>query len=298
MVVRPSTEPAADRPPETGLDWCRRRFLVAGHPLSMTLPYAAEELRDALLGLNAIVSEIAAIPGQVGDAGVARRKLQWWQQALVERQPHPAIQAWIESGASARVGVEHFEPLILGIASEIEPPRFEQMSELDDHCRRVAGPGAALEARLVDGDDAGFAAAAERLASLAAASYRVRMVRDLVLDARHQRWLVPLELQAEYQLTRQQVAEGEGGHRLDALARHLLTDPVRQLMQPDTGLDGAAHWRHRHALLRLHLDGRLGRYLVAHTRRLTRERVAGGGIAAAFSVWRHARRLRRLGKSR
>jgi phytoene/squalene synthetase len=49
------------------------------------------------------------------------------------------------------------------------------------------------------------------LTRLASAGYRIRITRDLVLDARQERWLVPLELQAEFQLTRQHVAAGEGG---------------------------------------------------------------------------------------
>ncbi len=279
-----------------GLDWCRQRLLVPGHPLALTLHYADPKLRDRLLALHALISEIAAVPGTVSDAAVARRKLGWWREALEQRLPHPAIAAWVAVGGFSVLEATEFEALFEAVAREIEAPRFEQQSELIAHARAVAAPAARLETRLVDPGDA--AALDSVLPAAAGAAYRIRIVRDLVIDARQDRWRVPLDLQAEYQLTRQQVASAAGGHRLEALIRHLAADAVLELQRELASIDAAAAWRQRHLLLRLELDRQLGRRIVRRPTRVLRERVTAIGSMASLGLWLRARELRhRLDRS-
>lgn len=280
----PSTEPS-------GLDWCRQRLLVPGHPLALTLRYADAGLRDRLLALHSLISEIAAVPGDVSDPGVARRKLDWWREALAQGAPHPAIRAWQAAGGPECLGQADFEPLFAGVAREIDAPRFEQQSELVEHARAVAAPAARLEAKLVDRD--GLDALVAEISAAAGAAYRIRIVRDLVIDAREDRWRVPLDLQAEYRLTRQQVAAASGGHRLEALIRHLAAEAVLELQRALAAIAPVSAWRQRHLLLRLELDRGLGRRIVGRPARVTRERVAATGPMAALLLWRYARRLRK-----
>jgi phytoene synthase len=280
----PSTE-------RTGLDWCRQRLLVPGHPLALTLRYADAGLRDRLLALHALISEIAAVPGAVSDPGVARRKLDWWRDALTQSLPHPAIRAWQAVAGPEHLGHADFQPLFAGVAREIDAPRFEQQSELAEHARAVAAPAARLEAKLVD--PGGLDALAAEISAAAGVAYRIRIVRDLVIDAREDRWRVPLDLQAEYQLTRQQVAAASGGHRLEALVRHMAADAVLELQRELAAITPVSAWRQRHLLLRLELDRDLGRRIVRRPVRITRERVAATGPMAALLLWRYARRLRR-----
>lgn len=282
-------------PPSTDdpVAWCRGRLVVPGHPLALTLPYAPVGKRDALVALSTVIGEIASVPGHVSDAEVAQRKLGWWREALAEGLPHPAVQAWLKSGAAKHVPAADFDPLIDAVALEIVPPRFEQSEALEQHCRTVAGPGALLEARLLGDGTTPDEDEARRLMRLAAAGYRIRITRDLVLDARQERWLVPLELQAEYQLTRQHVAAGEGGRRLDALVRHMAGEAMLAIDREMGELSPAAAWRHRHFMLRVQLDRNIGRKLLRKPSRITEERVAPGRIGDAFSLWRRARALRK-----
>lgn len=268
-------------------------MLVPGHPLSLTLPYAPADQLDAILSLLAVVGEIASVPGAVSDPEVARRKLGWWREALADGLPHPAVQAWLESGAARYVTAVEFGPLIDAISTEIVPPRFEQSIELDRHCRAIAGPGALLEAGLVNRGAELDKEESRRLVGVAAAGYRIRVARDLVLDARRERWLVPLDLQAEFQLTRQQVAQGEGDRRVDALVRHMASDAMLAMDSQIGGISPAFAWRNRHFLLRAQLDRNIGRKLVRKPSRIREERVTPGRMVDAFSVWRRARNLRR-----
>lgn len=288
-----TTQPSTDDP----VAWCRSRLLVPGHPLAITLPYAPPEHADAIVALSAVVGEIAAVPGDVSDPEVAQRKLDWWREALEKQLPHPAVQAWLQSGGGVHVKARDFEPLIDAVATEIAPPRFERVEALELHCRELAGPGALLEARLLDAGAAPGAAEADALTGLAAAGYRIRIVRDLVLDARQDRWLVPLELQAEYQLTRQHVAAAEGGRRLEALVRHMAGDAMVEIERHRRALPAQQAWRHRHFLLRVELDRRIGQKLVRKPVRVLEERVAPGKTGDAFAVWRHARALRKAART-
>jgi len=284
-----TTQPSTDDP----VAWCRRRLVVPGHPLALTLPYAPADKRDALVALWSVIGEIASVPGDVSDPGVAQRKLGWWREALAEGLPHPVVQAWLESGAAQNVPASAFDPLIDAVATEIVPPRFEQVQALEQHCRAIAGPGALLEAMLVtDGAEPDEDEAAG-LVGLAAAGYRIRITRDLVLDARQERWLVPLELQAEYQLTRQHVVAGEGDRRLDALVRHMAGDAMLAIDKQTAELSAPAAWRNRHFLLRVQLDRNIGRKLLRKPARIVAERVAPGRMSDAFLVWRRARALRK-----
>lgn len=288
MRRQPSTD--SDKP----LDWCRARYLAPGHPLALTLPYAVVDRRDALLALHAVIGEIGAVPGEVSDAGVAKTKLGWWREALADRLPHPAIAALVETGAASRLPAAAFEPLIDAVGVEIDPPRFERNSELVEHATRIAGAAARLEARLMDADPP--ADVVDRLTALAGAGYRLRIVRDLVHDARSGRWRVPLELQAEYQITRAELVAGEHPRRRDALIRHLAGDAVQALGGIGDDLGGWAAWQHRHALLRADLDRQLGLKLVRNPARAARERLTVTGPRAAFGLWRTARRLRQAAR--
>ncbi|MEM7053851.1 MAG: squalene/phytoene synthase family protein [Pseudomonadota bacterium] len=294
MANPPSTEQA--------LDWCRSRMLVPGSSLALTLPYAEQSLRNPILALRTVISEIASVPDEVSDADVARRKLDWWRQALAEMLPHPAVLALAETGAAGAVRLTDWYTLIDAVTLEITAPRFEQVHEWHTHCEQLAGPGALLEARLVEAlekstpepssaQPASSADPDHALTQLAAAGYRIRSVRDLVLDARHHRWWLPLELQAEYQLTRTQVASGEGGHRFDALVRQLIADAVEQQRKAQQAIEPEVAWLHRHQILSATLDRRLAGMIVRKPSRIVQQRLLPAGPLASFKLWRAARNL-------
>lgn len=282
----------AEASTDSPLDWCRARYLVAGHPLTLTLPYADPGDRDALLALRALIGEIAAVPGDVSEPEVARRKLGWWMEALDNALPHPVLEAYRESGAAERVSPRRLGGLVMAVRATVDAPRFETEAELDRHARELVAPAAQAEASLVAPDGA-ETTVIEGLERMAAAAYRIRLARDLVLDARFGRWSVPLELQAEFQVTRSQVAEGEVPHRVRALLAHLAAQGVRAIEAGRSTLPAPAAWRHRHAVLTAELDRRLGLALVRRPARGLEERVSATGPRAAFGLWRQARRLRR-----
>lgn len=273
-------------PPEV---WCRERLLVPGNPLSASLPYASDAHRSGILALHAVIGEIAAIPGQISDPGVGIRKLGWWRdQIAAGATHHPAMQALANHAPDmlSEAATDHWTGLFEGVTATLDNPRFERFEELWQHCREVGGAARALEAHLVG-------AGAERAGwlDLGAAGYLVRIVRDLKIDAAENRWLVPLDIQAAYQVDRQQVAGGVPAAGFDGLVRDLVERARRQARRFEESLPGTEAWRQRHLMVLAALDTRLAEYLHRHPRRILKQRILPGPFGNAWRAWRTARKL-------
>jgi phytoene synthase len=280
-----------------GLAWCRERMLVAGQPLTASLLFADPDERDRILVLRTLISELAAIPDASSDAGVAQAKLSWWMEAAqTPDNAHPLLVAARDVGLMARIDEalwrQHLMALIEGVEVAIAAPRMNQIQALWQHCERVAGPAASLETALLGGADeeAGVEAA---LRQLAAAGYWIRLVRDLAGDAHQNRWLVPLALQADYQINRQDVLEGKVSSAWDGLVRALLSEALKRAQQAIATLDGSAAWWHRHQLITYALHRRLAAQLARRPRRILSERILPGPWGNVWCAWRSARHLSR-----
>ena len=294
MTSPPSTDAVT---PSTGIQWCRNRLLVPGSSLSLTLPYAESELQDPILALRTVITEIASVPDEVSDPDVARRKLDWWRRGLEEQLPHPAITALLETGAYQALQLADFQRLITAVSFAIDPPRFERLEEWVSHCLALSAPSAMLEARLVENlSDSSVPRdknTDQALSELAAASYQIRSVRDLVLDARHGRWWLPLELQAEFQLNQVAVASSDPGDGLKSLIAHCMSTILSQRQLALNKISGNQAWCHRHQMLSAALDHRLGQSIQRNPEKITKQRVLPTGILASVQLWRTARSLSR-----
>lgn len=272
---------------ERPIEWSRSRMLGRRSPLSASLPFASEPLRDAIVSLRAVISEIAAVPDTVSDPEVGRRKLAWWSGALRDRAPHPAIEGLVASGAADRLAPERFEPLIASVAETLEPPRFELRDDAWAHCMALGGPAASLEVELVHAADA----SAGNWSALGGFAYLVRLLRDLGVDARANRWPVPLDLQAEYQVARQDIVGGSISRGFDGMVRAWLEDGSKRADDALRTLPIEPRWRQRHLMISHALDRRLARALARHPRHILDRRVQPGHVGNVWCAWRQARKL-------
>lgn len=271
------------------LCWCRERLLVRGNPLTASLQFAPSGLQDQILALRAVITEIASISGHVSEPDVARAKMDWWGGALHEELPHPAVQALIKSGAASRLDHERFRSLIDGVMLTLDSRRFERREQAWEYFLTVGGPAAALEAELAGGGEPTI----NRLAVLGAVSCLVRQVRDLAVDARQNRWLVPLDIQAEFQVTRSDALAAEASAGFNGMVRQWLSDGFRRSESVIRELSPDEAWRHRHLLIQHELDRRLAIKMARKPQRILERRLLPGQIGNAWTAWRSARRLRR-----
>lgn len=272
------------------IEWCRKSLLIAGSPLAASLPYAPDDMRDQILALRAVVVEIARIADEVSEPEVARTRLAWWRRALRESLPHPAVQAWTASGAAGLANPETFDALVAGVDRTLCDPRFENREAAWQFCREVGGIAWVLEADLAGADDD----VREIVMEFGAASYAIRLVRDLAIDARNHRWMAPLDLQASFQVSRRDALTGERPSAgWNGMVRAWLDDALGRCDRVKSGLDPEPAWRHRHLMIQHALDRRLALKLARRPERIIAGRVVPGQVGNAWCAWRAARRLRR-----
>ncbi len=274
-----STEPVSVAP----IQWCRDRLLVPGNPLVISLNFAPPGQQDRILAVRAVATEIAAIPTAVSDEVVAGNKLAWWQQALAGSAAHPAIQALEDSGAAGCIPDTAWQPLFQGVAESIPGPRFERFEELMDHCRRIGGALFGLEHAALEGADP-----VEPWLEMGASGYLFRIVRDLGLDARQGRWLVPLDLQAWFQVDRRQAEDGIDDPKWRGLVREMVQRGLvaghgaARKVPPEAALD------HRHLMVTHALDARLGRLAGRRPGVVLSRRLLPGRFGNLWTAWRTA----------
>lgn len=278
---------------DEALAWCRQALLIPGSPLAVTLSYAPESRRDAMVALRAVIAEIARVADEAGELEVAQARLAWWRQALHEPLPHPAVQAWHASGGPGRVPAAQFDALISGVEHTLAGPRFENREQAWQHCQETGGVAWGLEADLIGAG--GVARAA--LAELGAAAYAIRLVRDLAIDARNNRWLVPLDLQAAYQVARPDAIHPDRpATRFNGMVRAWLDDTLGRCDRALRNIAAPEAWHHRHLLIQHALDRRLALKLARRPRRIRSERIVPGHVGNAWCAWRCARGLERAAR--
>jgi len=274
------------------LAWCRDRLLVPGNPLTASLPFAEAAQRDRILALRTLIGELGSAADSAEER-VGQTKVEWWASALAGDLPaaqrHPAIQALTQSGASERLERADLQALVGAIGGLLETPRFERFEELWSFCRGVGGQALVLEGQLLGGDEAGVV----KLGEIGTAAYLIRLVRDIAMDARANRWWVPLELQADYQVSRKDLAEARIGRGFDGLIRTLLHESLQRAEAAIDSLPSKEAWQHRHALIYWALDRRLALKLARRPARLVQRRLLPGHVGNVIVAWRAARDLRR-----
>lgn len=266
--------------------WCRERLLVPGQALSASLAFAPAADQGPILAIRSVVAELHEAASAHSDPGLVAARLGWWRTALDGQADHPALSALSQSGAAARLPDCAFVGLLDGLAREQQGLRFERYEEMWELCRATGGQAALVEFRLHDVAPNADCPALD----LGAAAAALRIARDLVVDARAGRWLVPLDLQAQFQVGRVDALAEQVGPGWDGLVRTLVERALRS---------GEAAARrmplpHRHLLIHWAVDRRLARALISRPRAVLQRRLLPGHAGNVWTAWRTARRLERV----
>ena len=267
------------------LAWCRERMLVPGQPLMASLPFAESADRDCILAIRALGSELLALGTGTPEPELLSARVQWWQGALAGQAEHPALRALSEAQCGARIEPAAFAPLLARVANSVMQPRFERFEEFCEYGRETGGALAVLEYRLKDESARGAAAATD----IGMAGWILRRVRDIAQDARLNCWLLPLDLQAQFQVARQDVLQAMGGPGWQGLVRTLV---ARTLELGDEAACSLGS-RHRHLLIHWAVEKRLAAMLVGRPDEVLRRRLLPGHAGNVWVAWRAARKLQK-----
>lgn len=261
-------------------------MLVPGQPLAASLLFAAAADRDAILVVRSLSAELLRLLDGPPEPGLLSARLGWWQRALAGQTEHPALNAWATAVASRALDTQSASRLLAGLAQAAQGARFERFEELWAQCRALGGEAAALEYRLHGPETEGLEPALE----LGAAGWLLKRVRDIPRDAQFNRWLVPLDLRAQFQIARQDVIEGRDGPGWRGLVQTLVSRAVQRG-------DSAARElgpEHRHLYVHWAVEKRLAAALAGRPQNIFKRRVLPGHAGNVWAAWRAARRLQRL----
>lgn len=264
------------------LAWCRERVLVPGQPLMASLPFVEAAERDRILAVRTLAGELLELLSGSPEPALLQARLSWWQGALAGQAEHPALAALRESGGPP---AGDFGQLLVAVAEQAEPVRFERFEGFWRHCRELGGQVAMREYQL----RAGPSESADLALELGGAGWLLRRIRDIALEARHNRWPVPLDLQAQFQVARQDVVEARGGPGWHGLVRTLVARAVDRGDKAAAGLER----HHGHLLIHWAVEKRLAAALIGRPDRILKQRLLPGHAGNVWSAWRTARRLQR-----
>jgi phytoene synthase len=254
--------------------WCQERLWVPHNPISASLLFVDKDQQGPILALRAVHSELAQITELAREPGLAQAKLNWWREALLQEHTHPALEA-------------------LEAVNSLDAPRYETIGHAWDAYRGLGGLALELEVGMLSGESLPSDVVAD-LHDLGAAGYWLRQVRDLSADARQGRWFVPLEVQAQYQISRQQVIDGAVGPNWGGFIEGLVGVASERLIDAKARLAERATPAMAHALIMAALDERLAKQLTRAPSRVLTERVLPGHFGNVWAAWRQARRYRAL----
>ncbi len=272
-----------------GLQYCRERVLVPGARLYLVRHFIDAELVPLLVVLEAFYAEIASVPERVSDSGVARSKLGWWQEEIQRcwqgQGRHPISQAAQQTGITERISDQDLIRLVMAIAEMIDAPPVATVDDMLGYCAAIGGSASRLEAK-ISCTDSQIHESANKLGT---AHYLVAMIRDIGLDARANRWYIPLDLQARYQFNRDHAAAGERANEFESLVK-ALTVTARQLIEAATsGLKRTQLRQIRHLVIQAALDEKLIEKMLSNPNRILLQRVRISALVSLLTVWRAAR---------
>jgi phytoene synthase len=132
--------------------------------------FVPAEQREAAMALLLLNHELARIPDVATQPMTGLIRYQWWRDAVEEAaagrpRAHPIPQALAPDLAAGRLDPAELIALIDARESELEPPGFERLADLEQHIGSTAGALQAVLAGLLGADAAGRDAA--RTAGLA-----------------------------------------------------------------------------------------------------------------------------------
>lgn len=270
------------------LAWCRERMLVPAQPLAASLLFADEPWRNAILAIRTLGSELLALAEGPGEPTLLSARVDWWRGALAGQATHPALAALAQGQQDGRVAAVDFMPLLESVARLGLQPRLERYEELHALALATGGQIAELEHRLhagasTDGPEPQASLAAE----LGAAGWMLRRVRDLAADARRNFWLLPLDLQAQFQVARQDVLDARGGAGWQGLVQTMVARALTAGDRAAADLEPA----HRHLIIHWAVEKRLAAQLVRRPEAVLKRRLLPGHAGNVWAAWRAALRL-------
>ena len=190
-------------------DYCRRRTAASGSSFYYGFLCLPAPRRRAIMALYAFCREVDDVVDETGDADTARAQLDEWRAEIARvvagTPQHPVGRALAEVVADFRLPEELLLEIIDGMEMDLERNRYEDFSQLQLYCYRVASVVGLLSAEIFGHTDRRTLRYAHDLGQ---AFQLTNILRDVGDDARRGRIYLPQDELAHFGVPEDDILAG------------------------------------------------------------------------------------------
>lgn len=180
-------------------EYCQQKAAQSGSSFYYSFLFLPPAQRRAITALYAFCREVDDAVDECTDPSVARAKLGWWSQEIVNvfhgEPQHPVARALAEVAGPFHLAETDLQKVITGMAMDLEYQRYPDFRALEHYCHHVAGVVGLLSAEIFGYSDP---RTLEYASDLGLAFQLTNIVRDVGEDARRSRIYLPLDELARF----------------------------------------------------------------------------------------------------
>lgn len=187
--------------------YCLEKAAASGSSFYYAFRFLPPDRRRAITAFYAFCREVDDIADECHDPMVARTKLAWWRDEILNlyagKPSHPVTQALVEAIGSFRLPQEAFEAVIDGMEMDLGLVRYPDFKQLNLYCHRVAGVVGEVAALIFgQGDTTSLNRSTLKYANKLGLAFQLtNIIRDVGEDARRGRIYLPQDELARFGVT-------------------------------------------------------------------------------------------------
>ncbi|HAF00553.1 MAG TPA: squalene synthase HpnD [Methylophilaceae bacterium] len=194
----------------TPLQYCQQKTAESGSSFTLSFVFLPKNKKQAMTVLYAFCREVDDVVDECTDYNVAQTKLNWWKQEITnlyhQTPQHPVTQALLPFILEFNLAKEHFLEIIDGMEMDLKFNRYDDFSQLQLYCYRVASVVGLLSAQIF-----GFSnrKTLKYAHDLGMAFQLTNIIRDVGEDARRGRIYLPLDELKKAGVSEEDILQGK-----------------------------------------------------------------------------------------
>lgn len=186
--------------------YCQQKTVGSGSSFYHTFRFLSQDKRLAITALYAFCREVDDIVDECKEYDVAQVKLNWWRDELsnlFSHKPiHPVTKALLPHIDTYLLSAEHFNEIIDGMEMDLKFNRYEDFTQLQLYCYRVASVVGYLSAQIFGFTDRNTLKYAH---DLGMAFQLTNITRDVGEDARRNRIYLPIDEMKKFNVSEEDI---------------------------------------------------------------------------------------------
>lgn len=205
----------------TPKQYCQEKTAKSGSSFYYSFMFLSKQKREAITALYAFCREVDDIADECTELQIAQTKLSWWRseiENLYQNKPqHPVSKALLPHIKTYNLDAEHFIEIIDGMEMDLSFNRYEDFTQLQLYCYRVAGVVGLLSAQIFGFSNRKTLKFAH---DLGIAFQLTNIIRDVGEDARRNRIYLPLEDLARFNVSEDDILHSKETGAVKKLLEH------------------------------------------------------------------------------